>query len=254
MSGGSSAPRSRTSSPAIPPTPPVPGVRSSSPARSRRWLRGAWPWSAAAFETAGGLATDVGLDVAVAELCVRLAALGRSALWTPAAALRLTDTILDGRTHLIDATGTRIGPRSTPTCAVPSTGLRGLTDERYDLTGLSHLDIVDLDPYRTANMLMRSGEIDLVTSDVFDTVVTRAVSTPSDLFIELADHLDLPAHVTPAVFAEARREAERRARQQRSDATRAELLAGDPLVRDRSRSISIPTSRHRSARSTRSGR
>jgi FMN phosphatase YigB (HAD superfamily) len=189
------------------------------------------PWGMAverhAFETAGGLAIDVGLDVAVAELCVRLAALGRSALWTPAAALRLTDTILDGRTRLIDAASTHRAEVDADQRRVAGR-TPGLNDERYDLTGLSHLDVVDIDPYRKANMLVRSGEIDLVTSDVFDTVVTRAVSTPSDLFTELAHHFELPAHVTPVVFAEARREAERRARQRRSDARRAELLARDP--------------------------
>ena len=59
------------------------------------------PWGVAvergAFDSVGGLATDVGLDVAVAELCVRLAELGRSALWTPAAVLDLsTDSPLLG--------------------------------------------------------------------------------------------------------------------------------------------------------------
>ncbi len=191
------------------------------------------PWGMtverAALEAAGGLATDVGLDVAVAELCVRLAERGRSALWTPAASLGFTSPIASGRTHLIDAEGTH---RSEVDADLRRAALRtpGLADERYDLTGLSHPDAAGLDPYRTAKMLVHGGEIDLMTSDVFDTLVTRAVATPSDLFTSLADHLALPAHVTPAVFAQARREAERRARQQRSDATRAELLAGDPLA------------------------
>jgi len=99
-----------------------------------------------------------------------------------------------------------------------------LITERYDLIGLSRLDNAALGEYQRANMLVSTGNVDLVTSDVFDTVVTRATATPSDLFVTLADELDLPAHVTPAVFAQARREAERRARQRRSDARRTELL------------------------------
>ena len=188
------------------------------------------PWGLAversAFESAGGLETDVGLDVAVAELCVRLAALGRSTVWTPAASVRLGGPILDGRTQLIDSHSARRAEVDADLRrAIGRTP--GLADEQYDLTGLAHVDLVALDPYRRANMLVYSGDVDLVTSDVFDTVVTRAVARPSDLFIELAGRLDLPAHVTPAVFAQARREAERRARQQRSDARRVELLAGD---------------------------
>ena len=190
------------------------------------------PWGVAieraAFEAVGGLALDVGLDVAVAELCVRLADIGRSALWTPAAVLELSTNspLLGGPGQLISVDqhdraevdgDLRRAVHRTPTLAT----------ERYDLIGLSHLDNAALNAYRSASMLLNTGEIDLVTSDVFDTVVTRAAATPSDLFIGLADRLDLPAHVTPAVFAQARREAERRARQQRSDARRAELFAGD---------------------------
>ncbi|MDG1266900.1 MAG: glycosyltransferase [Ilumatobacter sp.] len=188
------------------------------------------PWGLAversAFESVGGLETDVGLDVAVAELCVRLAALGRSTVWTPAASVRLGGTFVDGRTQLLDSNPSR---RAKVDADLRRAGERtpGLSDERYDLTGLAHVDGVMLDPYRRAYMLVCSGDVDLVTSDVFDTVVTRAVARPNDLFIELAGHLELPAHVTPAVFAQARREAERRARQQRSDARRIELLANE---------------------------
>ena len=192
------------------------------------------PWGLAversAFESAGGLETDVGLDVAVAELCVRLAALGRSTVWTPAASIRLGEPIVAGRTQLIDSNPARRAEVDADLRRA-SDRTPGLTNEQYDLTGLAHVDWVALDPYRQAYMLIRSGDVDLVTSDVFDTVVTRAVARPSDLFVELAEYLDLPAHVTPAVFAQARREAEHRARQQRSDARRAELLAGDPESR-----------------------
>ncbi len=189
------------------------------------------PWGVAveraAFDAAGGLAPDVGLDAAVAELCVRLADIGRAALWTPAAMLELaTDSpIVGGAGRLIAADQDRRAEidgdlrramRRTPELAT----------ERYDLVGLSHLGGEGLDAYRTADTVLRAGDVDLVTSDVFDTVVTRPVATPSDLFTDLATHLDLPTHVTPAVFAQARREAEDRARQRRSDARRVELLAG----------------------------
>ncbi len=79
---------------------------------------------------------------------------------------------------------------------------------------------------------------------MFDTVVTRATSRPSDLFVELGRALPLPAHVTPAVFAQARREAERRARQQHSDARRRTLLAEapatDPELLERDPEVAAP--------------
>jgi FMN phosphatase YigB (HAD superfamily) len=103
-----------------------------------------------------------------------------------------------------------------------------LSAERYDLIGIAHLGGEGFDAYRDAAALLRAGAFDLVTSDVFDTVVTRPTSRPSDLFVELGRTLPLPAHVTPAVFAEARREAERRARRHRSDARRRTLLAETP--------------------------
>ena len=187
------------------------------------------PWGVAveraAFDTVGGLAIDVGLDVAVAELCVRLADSGRSTLWTPAATLELApdSTVLSRPGRLIDddcdLRAAVDGDFHRASNRTPT-----LITERYDLIGLSRLDNAALGEYQRANMLVSTGNVDLVTSDVFDTVVTRATATPSDLFVTLADELDLPAHVTPAVFAQARREAERRARQRRSDARRTELL------------------------------
>ncbi len=56
----------------------------------------------------------------------------------------------------------------------------------------------------------------LVTSDVFDTIVTRDAARPSDVFVslghELADAGLLPPDVTPHSFEQARRNAERTAR------------------------------------------
>ncbi len=205
------------------------------------------PWGLAversAFDLAGGLETDIGLDVSIAELCVRLAGVGRAALWTPSVTLDVRDTPLAGHDRLIDT--------EPPTRAEVDADLRrvtartpALTDERYDLTGLSHLDTSELPAYRRAAMLLYSGDVELITSDVFDTVVTRPVTTPSDLFVELAGLLDLPPHVSPALFAQARREAERRARQRRSDARRAELLDGrpfaDPAEFDRDPEVAAP--------------
>jgi FMN phosphatase YigB (HAD superfamily) len=64
--------------------------------------------------------------------------------------------------------------------------------------------------------LIESGAVDLVTSDVFDTVVTRPVATPSDLFVELGRRLHdaglLSPEVSARVFASARIAAEHSAR------------------------------------------
>ncbi|MGB0113277.1 MAG: HAD hydrolase-like protein [Ilumatobacteraceae bacterium] len=63
---------------------------------------------------------------------------------------------------------------------------------------------------------MRSTRIDLLTSDVFDTLVWRPVAEPHDLFVQLGAELRdgglLPDHVTAGVFGMARQVAERRAR------------------------------------------
>ena len=190
------------------------------------------PWGLtverSAFSTAGGLPTDVGLDVAVAELCVALATRGRSAIWTPAATLAVPETILAERRRLLDDDADR--------CRIDADMVRAtqrrpaVTTERYDLVGLSHLDGEGFDAYRHTAAQLRAGAFDLVTSDVFDTIVTRPMSRPSDLFVQLGRTLPLPTHVTPTVFAQARREAERRARQQRSDARRRARLDETPEI------------------------
>ena len=137
------------------------------------------PWGVAvergAFDSVGGLATDVGLDVAVAELCVRLADIGRSALWTPAALLELsTDSPLPRTRTLIGADRrSGRGRRRAPRPFAERRTRRGA----YDLFGLAHLGR-RLDAYRIAATALSAGDVDLVTSDVFDTVVTRPVATP----------------------------------------------------------------------------
>ena len=67
-----------------------------------------------------------------------------------------------------------------------------------------------------ARRAIESGTIDLLTSDVFDTLVWRPVSEPYQLFARLAERLTadrlLRAAVAPAVITHGRRRAERLAR------------------------------------------
>jgi GT2 family glycosyltransferase/FMN phosphatase YigB (HAD superfamily) len=167
-----------------------------------------------AFRSVGGLATDVGLDAAVAEMCATLAASGRATVWTPAAQLAVT--LPEGREQLAISRDEfdRVGSR-TPL----------VHHEHFDVTVLGHLRMLTPDAYTRARRYLMEGRVDLVTSDVFDTLVTRHVATPSDLFVQLASALPLPEHVTALMFAEARREAERRARDQHSQARSATLRA-----------------------------
>ena len=164
-----------------------------------------------AFDSVDGLATDVGLDIAVAELGVRLAAVGRATLWHPGAEMSLG---LDAG----DPGGRLLSTDPDEMCVVAGDLVRattrtdGLDHERFDLAGLSHRHLATPDPRLRARHLILGGRVDLVTSDVFDTLVTRHVATPSDVFVTLAERLDLPRHVSPLLFAEARRDAERRAR------------------------------------------
>jgi FMN phosphatase YigB (HAD superfamily) len=167
-----------------------------------------------AFRAAGGLATDVGLDAAVAEMGATLAARGRATVWSPMAQLEIT--FQEGREQFVISPDEfdRVGGR-TPI----------VHDEHFDGTGLGHQPMLAPSAYALARRLLMEGAVDLVTSDVFDTLVTRHVATPSDLFVHLAAALPLPEHVTPPMFAEARREAERRAREQHSQARRATMRA-----------------------------
>ena len=61
-----------------------------------------------------------------------------------------------------------------------------------------------------ARRAIEAGEIDLLTGDVFDTLVWRPVAKPHQLFPRLAEPLGLP--VDPAVVGHGRRRAERLAR------------------------------------------
>lgn len=62
-----------------------------------------------------------------------------------------------------------------------------------------------------------AGDFDLLTSDVFDTLVWRPVAAPHDLFVAVGTRLVSDGHlsdaVPPGVFALGRREAERQARE-----------------------------------------
>jgi FMN phosphatase YigB (HAD superfamily) len=170
------------------------------------------------FRSLGGLATDVGIDAAVAEMCATLAASGRATLWSPATQLAIA--LSDGCEQLAISVDDfdRVGGRQPL-----------VHHEHFDVTGLGHLRMFTPDAYTQARRLLVEGRVDLVTSDVFDTLVTRHVATPSDLFVQLASALRLPEHVTPPMFAEARREAERRAREQHSQ-RRSAVLRADGLT------------------------
>ncbi|MFK7919964.1 MAG: glycosyltransferase [Ilumatobacter sp.] len=187
------------------------------------------PWGAtvsrADFEAVGGLRVDVGLDVAVTELCVRLAANGQATVWSPTAHLTLepespcrpeSGALLSSEAG---QRGTRLGELRHATRRTPQ-----LAVERYSLGGLGQLNQLTPNAYVEADTLIRSGAIDLVTSDVFDTIVTRPVASPSDVFVALAAELALPPTVSAPIFAHARRNAEHRARQRRIEARRSELL------------------------------
>jgi FMN phosphatase YigB (HAD superfamily) len=72
------------------------------------------------------------------------------------------------------------------------------------------------DVYSRARDILSSGAVDVFTSDVFDTLVWRSVSTPCDQFHHVAAHLHdlglLPDHVERVDFVGGRVHAERRAR------------------------------------------
>ena len=70
--------------------------------------------------------------------------------------------------------------------------------------------------YSDARALIERGDIELLTSDIFDTLLWRDVAKPHDLFIVLGADLvvanDVPAYVTAEDVLDARIHAERRAR------------------------------------------
>jgi FMN phosphatase YigB (HAD superfamily) len=189
-----------------------------------------------AFESVGGLATDVGLDVAVAELCVRLEQLGRATIWNPAAVLKID---LPGEaTALLDVefSGDAGRARLDDELTVAAQRIPAIRAERLATTGVLPSLLVAPNAYSAARRLIVAGAVQLVTCDVFDTIVTRPVATPSDLFAELgrqliADGL-LPPDVSPATFATARSEAEHRARIAVARATRSTLRASTPRPTD----------------------
>ncbi|MEP4650766.1 MAG: HAD family hydrolase, partial [Ilumatobacter sp.] len=181
------------------------------------------------FEAAGGLLTGVSIDVAVADLCARLAADGRPAIVRPDVVLRVPADAppelgsgdqpgvehepADGREHQHDIARAR---GTHPDAWV----------ERFDVLGTSHSAWSEPTVLERLADLLAGGRVDLVTSDVFDTLVTRPAATPGDVFVCLAHRIQLPDHVTPAVFASARRAAERRARQDWSERRRRQLVEG----------------------------
>lgn len=165
------------------------------------------------FGEFGGLESDVSLDVAIAELCRRLADQGHATLFDP-------DVTLTVNAHSLDINRDGL---ATARAQQPD-----LWTERFSPLGtvaaLGHRP----NAFEQLDELMAASQVELITSDVFDTLVTRPAATPSDIFVLLADRIELPAHVTPSVFSQARRAAERRARRLRADARRRTVLANEP--------------------------
>lgn len=155
----------------------------------------------AAARAAGGLATDVGLDAGLAELAERMRRQGSATVSTPAVGLTVECLSIEHDPAAVAA--------DWAACTERLGGVR----ERFDTTGLQHHRPA---PLAAAGELLAAGAVDLVTCDVFDTLVTRPVATPADLFVllgrSLADDGLLPAGVTPRRFALARRAAEQAAR------------------------------------------
>jgi len=155
------------------------------------------------FVGAGGLSPDVSLDVAIAELCVRLRSAGTPAVWTPVARLVSEWPPLDPyRTERELAEIARRRPE--------------IDDEPFAVDGRGAAATLGASPDRRVARSIALGVVDVVTCDVFDTLVTRPAATPSDVFVLLADELHRRGWLHPTVsrqlFAGGRRRAERRAR------------------------------------------
>ena len=217
------------------------------------------PWGVTvergAFDSVGGLVTDVGLDVAVAELCVRLAEHGRSALWTPATVLELsTDSpILGGPGQLISADRSdraevdaelRRAVRRTP----------GLAAERYDLFGLAHLaregfDVVPDRRHRTALRRCRPDDVGRVRHgrDAPRRNAQRSLHPPR--------RTPRPPGVRHARCCSHKLDARPNVERDSSDPTPgAPSCSPATNHRNERKSMRTPRSRHPSAPSTRSGR
>ncbi len=122
----------------------------------------------ATFEQARGFGPGMSLDVAVADLSLRLAASGGATLIHPGVTLVVDTARLDIDARGLLATRTRHGAGWI---------------EHFDLRSRAEAEWTAPTTYEQLHTLLEVGDIDLVTSDVFDTLVTRPVATPSDLFV-----------------------------------------------------------------------
>ena len=164
----------------------------------------------------GGLASDIGLDAAVAELCALLRGAGKATLATPTSELVCDERFVPDPT---------VDPSVDDDMSVVQSRVATVRDERYAPTGTAPL--VDWEPPASTQLrrLVAGGQVDLVTSDVFDTIVDRPVATPSDIFIRVGQRLRdggvLAPSVTPELFAAGRIYAERIARTRLADLERS---------------------------------
>ena len=158
----------------------------------------------------GGLSASDDLDVAVAALCHRATAAGRRTLYTPLA----TVAVLPNQT-VADLCGRDAAARRAVT---GHPDLAGMLDERLSPAPRCIDDSIEpgVDAYTGIAQAVASGSVELLTSDVFDTIVWRAVQTPAHLWRRWAEQLvsagRLPADTDPGQFATARVTAEARAR------------------------------------------
>lgn len=167
----------------------------------------------------GGLPHIDDLDAAVAVLCFRLRIAGYPSLWTPNAVVTVTDA---AAAELVDVEAWERRDAALATLVEHDPSLTNLFEEPYPLSAMP-LDATLADAvafganvYGQIRAAVDSGDVQLLTSDVFDTLVWRDVDEPHHLWLRWAAEWiadgRLPAGSVPHHFALARAHAEFAAR------------------------------------------
>lgn len=160
----------------------------------------------------------VALDLACAVLGTASWSRGRPALWCPTVTVTVPSHLIadDDRRALLAAAQRHVA------AVYPA-----ILEDPYSPTGAFRLPAVAAAPTATtsdglhqlgsAAALLDGGHVDLLTCDVFDTLVWRPVAEPDHLFVELGRRLiaerAVPSHVTPHDVHLGRVVAEQRARE-----------------------------------------